>query len=357
MGAYDWVFGLCRQLWQNDEDEVADAIIDMSGHAANADIDALEAIYPVVMAYAREKDIPWLELYARHTRQQAYLNNGYKAGTILPDVVETLAMTARDDMRECPQSICAIQDLSICYAAIDAPGYAEARMAALDEVMPGLDPHLGCASCLLSEKLNALCSLHRYQEALDFGLGWVERAEAAGLDWAGEIRGNETKHRDFIMAAIGGGRFDLARTWLDAMVPMIDSSGLWKSVAETKLALARGDAEPARHMLPFADFDEKYLILRRDWLALAVALNAAGQWPGDLAELAAIAERVAAESEAHGLIRAAFDSRIDAGGLARANGDADAVNRHLGEARRLRPLLRGAFGADERLTALAGMAA
>ncbi len=352
MNPYAWIFGLCAELWSNDQDAIADAIVALSDASSEGDMDALDANYPVVTAFARDTGKPWVELYARHCRQQAFLNFGTRADLMLPEVVETIAMTMRDDVRECPQSICAIQDLSLCYAAVDAPGYAAARLKAIDDILPKLDMQLGCASCLFNERLNALCSLKRFDEALDYGLDWIERAERAGLDWTEEVASNETKQRDLINAAVGAGRFDLAQAWLDAMQLNFEQSGFWKSLGLARLALARGAPDEARDLMPKLDEARPtWALLRRLWLDVTFQLIEADGRPID-DTLMREAEKVAETCEVNGLIRDAFNSRVECAWLAMRRDDRVTAHGHYSLARTLRDKLQGSHGADERLQAL-----
>lgn len=352
MSAFSWLFQLTDTLWESDNSEIASAIFEMADASGDGDTATVEAVYPVLIGFAREQKMPWVELFTRHMRQQAYLNQGNNAGVLLPEVVETVAMTLRDDMHDCPQRVCAIQDLSICYGAIDAPGYAEARLAAVDDILAGLDPHIECATCLLSERTQALCSLRRYDEALDYADAWIARAEAAGLDWAETVADNETKQRDLINAAIGAGQYGRAQAWLDGMNLSYDQSAFWKGLAMARLELARGAASlAASHVPPLSDARPDWTSLRRSWLEAVFAVARAGHWPND-DQLKASAQAIAEQCEANGMLRDAFNSYVECGLLTVGRGEGELAGTYLAAAARLRSQLQSDHGADTRLAEL-----
>ncbi|MDA0138261.1 tetratricopeptide repeat protein [Solirubrobacter deserti] len=168
-----------RELRESGNERLAE-LIDRLPDAALDDQNAeVEAIVPEALALARSAELPWVEIFIRHWHLQA-TGDGFEK---VPYAVETLEFSHREEHRACPQSVCTVQDLAHAYSGADGPGYAEERLAVVEEALERIDPSWDCFHCMVVEKVNALSDLERYEEALEVAREGRARAAAAGRDY------------------------------------------------------------------------------------------------------------------------------------------------------------------------------
>jgi tetratricopeptide (TPR) repeat protein len=349
----DWVLDLANQLEETGESEVSAAIWQLLYAAMDNDADGAETVFPQIVAYARHAAIPWLEVCARHWRLQTYLGAGLKVGEMLPEAVSLLAMSARDENRGCPESRCAVQDVALCYGFIDAPSYAQERLAVIEDLRATLKPGVGCFGCMAQQAVGALCSIGRYQEALDCGLAAVEEAREAGEPIDDDSHFWNQRAREWFTAALGAGALDWAAAMLRKVKPDDADERAWLAIAKARLEIARGDLPKAAKRLPKDPGPGGcHGPTRFEWLEAALTLAEGGALENG-AGLAASAVSVAEECEANGRLRSGLEAHAAAAALALQRGEASVAGEHLERARALRPRLRASHGADEALAALA----
>lgn len=345
-----WIFGLINEIEQTDE-TMASTLWDLPFQASNRDYDGLEASFPVLLAYAREHKHPWMEMFIRHWRLQAYVTTGARVEELLPEAVNLVAMSARDEVRDCPESRCAAQDLSLCYGSIDGPGYAVERMALVQEMVDKVEPGTGCFTCFTSEKLDALCHLERFEEAMVYGEAAIARARDYGepIDLTDHFWNKQA--RPLLRAAASLGRWEEVERMLARSAPDGLDDEVWRGAVRAGLAHGKGEGG-ADEVLPAIDaalgaegLTQVY------WLRQAGTLALAGVRANDAA-LGDAAETIAARALTDGRLREAFDSLLLGAELALARGDGEAARAMLDRAVALRPRLRGSHGADERLAQL-----
>lgn len=270
MDVWAWVYGAVDQLVEEGHDRLASLVQELPEVALEGDLVRTEAMYADALALASGVDLPWLPVFLRHWRLQARAAVHGEGATVLTDAVAALDAAHVPEAAGCPQSVCTVQDLSICYGRTDGPGWAPERMAVVREALAGIDPTWPCWRCLHDEWAQALLDLGRAHEALEV----VE----AGRDAAGESI--ETLLRVLLVTgrhdeALRRGQEFLARHGRTSARPRLVAVG-------TLLALARaalGDAEGALAGLP--DPEGTQLEDHVWWVRAAEALVAAGAMPND----------------------------------------------------------------------------
>jgi len=160
-----WVNDLKRTLYADGQEALADKIENFSTLASDKDGKAVENIYPELLAYARSTENAWLEVFIRHWRLQAYVNSAADPRPLVPEALDLLAFTYKEEASNCPQNTCVVDDLSDIYAAIDAKGFAQARLDMIDEAMDGLSTNVGCYICMSFSKYGALLDLNQPDKA------------------------------------------------------------------------------------------------------------------------------------------------------------------------------------------------
>ncbi len=151
MDIWRWVSELQDELTESGRPRLAELVERIPGCVVNHEHAQLDAIVPEALALAREAKSPWLELFIRHWNLQSRILHRYEAATFLPEAVRLLELASRDEARECPQSVCVIQDLAGCYAELDGPGYAPERLAVARETLARIDAKWPCFTCISSE--------------------------------------------------------------------------------------------------------------------------------------------------------------------------------------------------------------
>jgi hypothetical protein len=150
----------------------------LSGLAAGMEHDRFDAIFPEALARARAHDHPWLEIFVRHWNLQSRLFKRADVRGCLAEAVALVALGSEPQNRDCPQRICASQDLAQAYDQMDGPGFAAERIAAVTEILGEINPTWPCWRCIGCEKISAIRDDGRPQDAIDE----ADRLEAAGVE-------------------------------------------------------------------------------------------------------------------------------------------------------------------------------
>jgi len=110
-------------------------------------------------------DDKWLEVYFRHWRLQAHVLKNFDAKGHLNEAISLLEFSHGEDTKECPQRICAVQDLASCYGIKDGPGFTEERISVCKETLAQIDGSWPCYECVSSELLDALIDKKDFEQA------------------------------------------------------------------------------------------------------------------------------------------------------------------------------------------------
>lgn len=162
----DWLMDVFREMLENDEKDMAYKIENFSHSAFESDIDAVETSFPELLNYARANENAWLEIFLRHWRLQAYLDTPHDPRPLIAEALDLVAFAHNENTIECPQRICAIDDLNAIYSSIDSVGYANERLEMLTEVLATTPTTRDCYTCLTFGKIDTLLDLDRADEAI-----------------------------------------------------------------------------------------------------------------------------------------------------------------------------------------------
>ncbi len=145
---------------------VSEALGGLNDHFDNADVEALAEFRQLFTKLATEHDEPWLDVFGRHWDLQARLLLTDEGATAIPDAVVAFEIAHREENLQCPQSVCATQDLCIAYSNADGQGYADQVIKACDETLSRIDRTWSCYRCIQAEKARGLSNLKHHEEAL-----------------------------------------------------------------------------------------------------------------------------------------------------------------------------------------------
>ncbi|MFD9127371.1 hypothetical protein [Kitasatospora sp. NPDC059571] len=352
-----WVRDTHEQLTEAGHHRLATALVEIAGHAIEGRNDRLDAMYPEALASARALGLPWVEVFLRHWRMQNLLNKRHQGEAALAEAVDLLEFAHREETASCPQSVCVVQDFTICHGNIDGPGYVPERLAVLEETLERVDPARACFDCLSREYADTLEDDGRAEDAL----AHLDRAQARiqsagesvslafGLARAGSLV-RLGRHQEALDAYEAGERAFTARNRLD------DDDRRKLAVGRAVALAALGRTEQALAQLPDAEAADRYPDIRMRWATAVETLAGAGALPHDgLANDAELGARLAGwvgYLDTAGSHRPCLDLLLVTGRLAVARGARAVALALVATGERKLALLRRTDGVAERLAAL-----
>lgn len=165
MDIWRWIEGL--------DEDISDSMYDLANAVSEAEHNRVDSLVPMLVGTARERGLPWVEVFARHWELQSLIFHRYNPRNGMPKAVALLERSHRDDMIDCPQTICVSQDVCAAYGMADGPGYAKDRIAVCEETFERINPAWSCWTCIVAEKGAALIDVGAPDTALDF----IEKSE------------------------------------------------------------------------------------------------------------------------------------------------------------------------------------
>ncbi len=289
MNIWEWVEDLENELHSTGQDRLAYLMRTVPGHCCDGDHAFVDNVTAEALSLARAHGHPWLEVFFRHWHLQSQVLRRARGRDNLPEAVSLLEFANRPETRECPQSICAVQDLANCYGKVDGPGYIEERLAVAQETLGRIDPSWDCWRCISAEYITALVDAGRLED---------ERAARAKL--REEIAPHGDPDTKMLMGEaemeLRAGDFDVAECLIEQA-----EAKRWSNDEKTRVEILRaellarkGDAAKAVEALPPAAdawVDHSDFV---DWTRAALAIRKAGGDVPDLArEIWAMAEHAA----------------------------------------------------------------
>lgn len=165
---WGWVYEKTHSLREAGEDDLADAIDELPGLAIGANRAAVDATYDIALARARALDEPWVEVFLRHWRLQGLLLHDADVRAATPEAASLIEFSSRLETRDCPQSICAVQDFCIAFGRTDGPGYAAERIEISLDTLARIEPTRSYYGCVTTELVDAYIDAGQPEKALAF---------------------------------------------------------------------------------------------------------------------------------------------------------------------------------------------
>lgn len=243
MDIWAWLYRATQDIEAAGHPELASKFFTFPNTAAGHHHDVVDAVYPELLAAARAVGNPWLEVYARHWYSQSlYLRD--HADALLRHSVETLEFAHREETEQCPQSVCAVQDLCMAYASCDGPVHVEQRLGVTAEAFARIDASWPCYVCLSAEEAAA----HVDAGNLDTALVAVRRRVAAVRAATGKLNAHDSTVLSKWLQAAGDPKGALK------MLGAHDTQYVAERRITRALAhLALGDAPAAAEALPTSE--------------------------------------------------------------------------------------------------------
>jgi len=165
---WSWVYEKERQLREQGEDALASSLGRIPQIATNGERATLEAVFHTAVDRARTLDEPWVEVFLRHWRLQCLLLYDVDTRAAVPEAASLIEFCSRPETRDCPQSICAVQDFCIAFGNVDGPGYADDRIGIALDTLARIEPTRSCYGCLVTELVDAYIDKGEPDKALAF---------------------------------------------------------------------------------------------------------------------------------------------------------------------------------------------
>lgn len=246
MNIWRWVIEAEYELNRSGHSALANYMKQLPSDAVDGRHEQLDLYINEAIAMARQLNLGWVELFLRHWHLHSQIGHRARPKAMLKEAIALLEFSAREEQRDCPQGVCAVQDLAMCYGCFDGPGYVEERIAVCEETLARIDPTWPCYSCIATEQGKALVDGKRYQECLDF-LDRIDQEMMA----QGE---SKDQHLLLIRALVRAllGDSDSARGIAKAV--KIGAAGetfaLEKRLNQAKIELLAGEIDVAYQQLP-----------------------------------------------------------------------------------------------------------
>ena len=168
MDIWRWVNDIYIRLMDVGEDRLAYLLYELPNQVCDNNHESVDALVPEALALSKKTGNTWLEIFFRHWNLQSYLFHRCEPLNSIAEAVSLLEFSHREENRQCPQSICVVQDLVKCYALLDGPGYFSERIDVLKETFDRINSEWPCFICLTAEYVDALCDIGAFDEALSF---------------------------------------------------------------------------------------------------------------------------------------------------------------------------------------------
>ena len=148
MNIWQWVEQTENELIKSGNHCLVEFVNEIFIFCVNEEHAKVDALMPEALALTRQVNHSWLEIYFRHWHLQSRVLNRHEGKSALHEAVSLVEFAHREEAKDCPQTVCVIQDLSACYEKIDGPGFAEERKQVVKETLARINPSWPCFSCL-----------------------------------------------------------------------------------------------------------------------------------------------------------------------------------------------------------------
>ncbi|OJT23593.1 hypothetical protein BO221_16460 [Archangium sp. Cb G35] len=307
-----------------------------------------DALFPEALALARQAKSPWLEVFFRHWNLQSRIFHRSEPGEWLSESISLLEFAHREETRECPQSVCATQDVAGCYGRADGPGWASERKAVVLETLSRIDATWPCFTCLSTEYFLGLMDEERFEEAL----AWLEKQEAA-LVAAGQ--GHKRKYllgeRTDVLLALGRLPEALAAAEACEESTLSDHTRMEARILQARVLARMGRTSEALEVLPALSAVRATPGHYGNWADALVQLMKAGAIGND-ANLERTLLELAGRLASTGTIRGAVRIEEQRAEAALKRGQPQSALHACARLEALVPRLRKPLGADETLRRL-----
>jgi hypothetical protein len=168
MDVWAWVNDRIDELNDNGHERLAAIMEEVPTAATDNRHDAVEALVPEGIALANSINDAWIGVYLRHWLLQSRILHRHDVSTGMQIAIDALDLAHDDKTRDCPQSVCTVQDVCSAWGIVDGPGHVEERLEVSAETLARIDPSWPCFGCISAEQASALMDGERWGELQSF---------------------------------------------------------------------------------------------------------------------------------------------------------------------------------------------
>ena len=172
MNIWQWVDDVEQAALKRGDYRLAELIDSLPGYVVDDQYDKVDAMVSEGIHLARQLNHQWLEIFFRHWHLQSRVLYRQQVKACLPEAIRLVDFCYQEETQDCPQSICAIQNLARCYEGIDHLAYAQDRLAVAEQTLTKINPRWPCFACIGSEYTSALIDRGKPELAL----AWIDQA-------------------------------------------------------------------------------------------------------------------------------------------------------------------------------------
>src|SRR5262245_53779715 len=124
MDIWEWLRDEAMRLTREGHGRLARGLMRLPSLVCDDRHAEADALVPELLEGAAGSGRPWAEVFVRHWRLQSRVLHRSEGESALAEAVSLVDFSHQDANRGCPQSVCSVQDLTVCYSNTDGPGYA-----------------------------------------------------------------------------------------------------------------------------------------------------------------------------------------------------------------------------------------
>ena len=168
MDIWSWVYDMQEELEKKGHPLLANALFKLPSDTVEGNHQEIDLYIEQIVAEAKQSGFTWVELFLRHWYLQSKILHRGEPRDAIKEAVSLLDFAHTEENKDCPQSICVVQDLGSCYGQFDGPGYSDQRIAVAREGLEKINPDWPCYKCISAEYAEALRDAKRYDECIRF---------------------------------------------------------------------------------------------------------------------------------------------------------------------------------------------
>lgn len=182
MDIWNWVEKLQGDLCQVGQVQNVYLLNCFVDEVSELQIDCVDVLLFEVCVLGKVLDNFWVDVYVGYWVLCNCVGNCVEGESVFGEVVVLFECVYCEDMLECLQLICVIQDLVVCYGNIDGLGWVFECIEVCDEIFGCIDLSWVCFQCLSCEKVDVLFDDGCGQEVLDYLQVQVDVVEVCGKE-------------------------------------------------------------------------------------------------------------------------------------------------------------------------------
>ena len=201
---WDWFYEKVEDLYDRGEEMLADVMEEISGWAVEGHNEQIDAAIGPALARARELNESWVEVFLRHWYLQSLIAHRANVRKGAPEAASLIEFATRPENRECPQSVCAVQDFCILFGQKEGHAYAHDRINIILDTMAEIEAERSCYSCLSLELCDAYLDIDEREKFEDFYFR-NGKHQAVGMPLS------DLSHHQFILGRLAKNKGDISQ--------------------------------------------------------------------------------------------------------------------------------------------------